>query len=732
MTLYQILCINPSATAEEIKSAYRRQAMKWHPDRTTENKDEAEKRFKDIGYAYSILSDPKKRVQYDETLNRQTHEDDHAEFSSEKAFSIFIAAILDMAFEMATQGKDAISIYQTLVAEGCPEAIAKTIAQRAYAMASKAGRADESQKHSSRPHREETPPPNSPSHKPTHKDDRQDNVSPGRRWWARLFDITFAGIFILPVWFFLIAKHLSNSQLGIIASLFILIGLTFAFLGLIGGIFGNTPGKHILNIAVRKENNKLDIPEYISREFIVLLKGHWLGLPLISLIPQFLAYREVKATNKTSWDNDRGYDVIYIGNGKARYVTYVISFFAIAMAVSIVERAIVNSSEQRPNFDIQSTKQTPSGLEPQSAPNNSYKSKQGYATANFRIGLAGPMSGPQQHLGLDIERGARLAIDELNNQRMMINGQVAHFDLIVADDQSDSTLALVAAKKLIDSKISVVIGHMNSGTSIPASKLYSDAGVVQISPSSTNPKLTKLGFSTAFRLIANDEQQARGLAEYVSKRGFKKIAVIDDQTAYGLTITNEFVNKVISLGIDIVARKSVNASSTEFSDVLSILLAVSPDLIFFGGMDNQAGLLARQVRQKGIRTPILGGDGICTPETGRIAGSASANIFCSMPIEPINVINRATNFKTKFNARFGEIQLYAPNAYDAVMVAARAIQRAGNSDREKIAEALNNMEFVGILQNYRFANNGDLLYAPVSIFQVKNQNLEYKETIMAP
>ena len=170
------------------------------------------------------------------------------------------------------------------------------------------------------------------------------------------------------------------------------------------------------------------------------------------------------------------------------------------------------------------------------------------------IGVVAPMTGPQAHLGVDIERGVRLGIDELNRKQLKVSGDVLTFELVVGDDQADPTVALQVARRMVASGVTAVIGHMNSGTSIPAAKIYSDAGVVQISPSATNPALTKLGYSTVFRLIANDSQQGKALGDFAYKLGVKTVVIVDDRTAYGQGLADEFRNRTEALGIKTVAN----------------------------------------------------------------------------------------------------------------------------------------------------------------------------------
>ncbi|MCC6658940.1 MAG: branched-chain amino acid ABC transporter substrate-binding protein, partial [Rhodocyclaceae bacterium] len=191
-------------------------------------------------------------------------------------------------------------------------------------------------------------------------------------------------------------------------------------------------------------------------------------------------------------------------------------------------------------------------------------------TLTVKIGHSAPLTGPQAHLGKDNENGARLAIEEANARKLEIGGAMVTFELIGEDDQADPKQGTTVAQKLIDAKVNGVIGHLNSGTTIPASKLYSDAGLPQISPSATNPKYTQQGFKTAFRVMANDEQQGKVLGDYSTKQlAGKKIAIVDDRTAYGQGVADEFEKAAKAGGAAIVAREFTNDKATDFAAILT-------------------------------------------------------------------------------------------------------------------------------------------------------------------
>lgn len=347
-----------------------------------------------------------------------------------------------------------------------------------------------------------------------------------------------------------------------------------------------------------------------------------------------------------------------------------------------------------------------------------------------RIGHVAPMTGPQAHLGKDNENGARLAIEELNAQGPEIGGVKVKFELLGEDDQADPKQGTLVAQKLIDAKVNGVIGHLNSGTTIPASKLYSDAGVPQISGSATNPKYTQQGFKTAFRVMANDVQQGKALGEFASKLGAQTVAIVDDRTAYGQGLADEFRKSAEGRGLKVVATEYTDDKATDFKAILTKIKAEKPDLIFYGGMDAQGGPMAKQMAELGISAKFLGGDGICTPEFMKLGGDAAEGQYCSLPGMPLEKLAKGPAFREKFTKRFGsEIQLYAPYVYDAVMVMADAMKRAGSVEPAKYLPEIGKTDYDGVTARIGFDQFGDLKGGAISMYQYKGGKLAYVETL---
>ena len=348
-----------------------------------------------------------------------------------------------------------------------------------------------------------------------------------------------------------------------------------------------------------------------------------------------------------------------------------------------------------------------------------------------KIGHASPLTGTQAHIGKDNENGAMLAIEEANAAGIVIGGRKIKFQLLGEDDQADPKTGAIVAQKLVDAKINGMIGHLNSGTTIPASRIYHDAGIPQISPSATNPKYTQQGFKTAFRTMANDEQQGKMLGEFATKQlAAKKIAIIDDRTAYGQGIADEFEKSVKANGGTIVAREFTSDKATDFLAILTAIKGKKPDVLFFGGMDPQGGPMTKQIKSLGIKTKFLGGDGVFTPEFIKLAGNAAEGAYGSLPGVPLETMPGGSAFRAKYKARFNqEIQLYAPFAYDAVNVMIGAMKRADSVEPAKYLPELAKMNLNGVTSRILFDEKGDLKGGAITFYQVKNGKWEVMETL---
>jgi branched-chain amino acid transport system substrate-binding protein len=346
-----------------------------------------------------------------------------------------------------------------------------------------------------------------------------------------------------------------------------------------------------------------------------------------------------------------------------------------------------------------------------------------------KIGHVGPTSGQIAQLGKDNENGARMAIEELNAKGVTIGGKKAKFELLAEDDAADPKQGTAAAQKLVDAKVNGVIGHLNSGTTIPASKIYSDAGIPQISPSATNPKYTRQGYKTTFRVVADDVHLGGTLGKYAVKelKG-KSIAVIDDRTAYGQGVADEFEKGVKGAGGKTVGREFTNDKATDFTAILTTLKAKKPDIVFFGGMNAVAGPMLRQMKQLGISAKFMGGDGICTADLPALSANSMTDgqVVCAEAGGVEGAAKKSMEdfyaaYKKKFNT---DVQIYAPYVYDAVNVMVAAMVKAGSADPAKYLPALTKTDYNGVTGKIAFDNKGDIKNGALTLYTYKGDKRE--------
>ena len=348
-----------------------------------------------------------------------------------------------------------------------------------------------------------------------------------------------------------------------------------------------------------------------------------------------------------------------------------------------------------------------------------------------RIGAAAPLTGPQAHIGKDNENGTRMAIEDANTKGIMIGGRKARFELLSEDDQTDPKTATIVAQKLVDAKVNGVIGHLNSGTTIPAARIYHDNGIAQISPSATAVNYTAQGYKTAFRVMANDSQQGKVLGEFaVQKLNAKTIAVIDDRTAYGQGLADEFIKSAKAQGAQIVAHEYTTDKAVDFSAVLTSIKGKKPDVLFFGGMDPQGVPMVKQLKALGLNTKFMMGDGGYTPKMPELAGAAADGMYASLPGVPLDKMPNGRDFAQRYEAKFKQpIQLYAPYCYDATNVMIAAMQKAGSAEPEKYLAELAKISHDGVTAKIVFDEKGDLKGGAITLYQVQQGKWVALETM---
>jgi branched-chain amino acid transport system substrate-binding protein len=346
-----------------------------------------------------------------------------------------------------------------------------------------------------------------------------------------------------------------------------------------------------------------------------------------------------------------------------------------------------------------------------------------------KIGHVGPTSGAIAHLGKDNENGAIMAVEELNAKGVTIGGKKAKFVLVAEDDAGDPKQGTAAAQKLVDSNVNGVVGHLNSGTTIPASKLYSDAGIPQVSPSATNPKYTRQGYKTTFRVVADDVALGGSLGKYaVNELKGKNIAVIDDRTAYGQGVADEFEKAAKAAGATIVGREFTSDKAVDFNAILTNIKGKKPDVIFFGGMDAVAGPMIRQMKSLGIAAKFMGGDGICSGELPKLAAGAMADgqVVCAEAGGVEGAAKKGMeDFYAAYKKRFGiDVQVYAPYVYDALNTMVAAMVKAGSAEPAKYLPALAAIEYKGVTGNIAFDSKGDIKNGALTLYTYKGGKRE--------
>ncbi|MBX3633273.1 MAG: branched chain amino acid ABC transporter substrate-binding protein [Acidovorax sp. SCN 68-22] len=339
-----------------------------------------------------------------------------------------------------------------------------------------------------------------------------------------------------------------------------------------------------------------------------------------------------------------------------------------------------------------------------------------------KIGHVAPVSGAQAHYGKDNENGARMAIEDLNAQGVTIGGKKIKFELQAEDDASDPKQGTAAAQKLCDSKVAGVVGHLNSGTTIPASKVYNDCGIPMVTGAATNPNLTKPGYKTTFRIIANDNALGAGLANYAKDTlKLKSFAVIDDRTAYGQGVADVFAKTGVSLGMKQVDQQFTTDKATDFMAILTAIKSKNPDAIFFGGMDPQAGPMLRQMEQLGMsNVKYFGGDGVCTSEIAKLAAGAKtlSNVICAEGGSSLAKMPGGKAWKERYDAKYpGQFQVYSPYTYDATMLLVDAMKRANSVDPKVYVNELAKSNYKGVTATIAFEPNGEMKNPAITLYR---------------
>ncbi len=354
-----------------------------------------------------------------------------------------------------------------------------------------------------------------------------------------------------------------------------------------------------------------------------------------------------------------------------------------------------------------------------------------------KIGSGAPKTGGIAHLGKDNENGVALAIQEINAKGdLLIGGKKVKLALVGEDDAGDPKQGPIVAQKLVDAGVVGVVGHLNSGVSIPASTVYANNGLVQVSPSSTNPDYTlkssktPKGAISAYRVVATDAQQGPALAKYMLAHGGKNVAVLDDATQYGKGLADQVASSITAGGAAVVSREAATDKTTDFKAVLTEIKAKNPDYVFWGGMDDTAATLVKQMRELGMTAKLVGADGACTDKFIELSGEAGKGVICSQVGMPLSQMAKGAQFNTDYEKAFPgqKVQIYSPFSYDATFAIVAAMKLANSTDPEAIAAAMPKVSFDGLIGNIAFDDKGDIKGGAISIFEVKDK-LEVAEIV---
>ncbi|WP_420067659.1 branched-chain amino acid ABC transporter substrate-binding protein [Serratia ureilytica] len=336
------------------------------------------------------------------------------------------------------------------------------------------------------------------------------------------------------------------------------------------------------------------------------------------------------------------------------------------------------------------------------------------------IGLAGPLTGPSARIGKDLENGARLAIADANAQKPTLNGKPVTFKLVSEDDQSDPRTAVAVAQRLVDEGVAGVVGHWNTGTSIPAARIYHDAGIAQVAPVATGHGYTQQGFDTSFRVMGHDDDGGNYAGQYAVKTlKAKRIAVIDDRTAFGQGLADEFIKSLQAQGVQPVTREYVDDKTVDFSAVLTTVRSKNADLIFFGGVDSQAAPLARKLKQLGMNAQLMGAGGFVSQTFLTLAQREGEGVVALEPGLPLEQMPGGKAFEQAYRDRYHtHIELHAPFAYDATRVLIAAIEQADSANPADYLPKLHAIHYQGVTGDIAFDAQGNLQQPSFTLYRV--------------
>ena len=330
----------------------------------------------------------------------------------------------------------------------------------------------------------------------------------------------------------------------------------------------------------------------------------------------------------------------------------------------------------------------------------------GAAQAQIKIGVAGPVTGPNAAFGAQLKNGVEQAVEDINAAGG-INGQ--KLQIVVGDDVSDPKQGVSVANKFVSEGVKMVVGHFNSGVSIPASEVYQEAGIIQITPASTNPRFTERNMWNTFRTCGRDDQQGLVAGTYLSNnfKG-KKVAIVHDKTPYGKGLADETQKAMNAKGLKEVLYEGVNTGEKDYTALVSKLKQQNVDVVYFGGLHTEAGLIIRQMRDQGLAAPMMSGDGIVSAEFTSIAGPGAEGTLMTFAPDPRKNPN-AQDVVKKFRAKNFEPEAYTLYSYAATQILVDAAKKANATDGKKIADVMKQGQpFKTVIGDISFDKKGDI------------------------
>jgi len=344
--------------------------------------------------------------------------------------------------------------------------------------------------------------------------------------------------------------------------------------------------------------------------------------------------------------------------------------------------------------------------------------------AEIAIGVAGPLSGPEATFGEMFRRGATKAVSDINAKGGVLGQKLT---LVAGDDSCDPKQAVAVANDMAAKGVPFVAGHFCSGSSIPASDVYAETGILEISPGSTNPKYTDRGLPNLFRVCGRDDQQGRTAADYIARhfKG-KVVAIIHDKSAYGKGLADQTREALRAHGVKEVMYEAITAGEKDYSALVSRLKEAKVDLLYLGGYKTEGGLIVRQMRDQGLKTVLMGGDSLVTEEYWSITGKAGEGTLMTFSPDPRRNPGNA-DLVAYFRSTNYEPEAYTLYTYGAVQAWAQAAEKAGSTDWQKVATALKSNTFDTVLGQIGFDAKGDVTAPGYVMYVWKNGKYDYAE-----